>query len=1121
MSKMKTVLIKHKAKTIALVLALTLIAAVGSTFALFSDRIGATLSLTIAQWQGEPILAANQTWFIRDNGLTSEEAARIASISIVDLHTSNGTETRSWDASHAQDGSVMAYYFKDTATLIVAGNGSGYIYANPDSSYAFSFASDIQVDKDTIEHMAFLREITGMDLLDTSMALDMTHMFDSNTLLAEVDVSGFDSSLVSNMSYMFNRCFSLETTDYTGLETGKVTDMSYMFNEVESVSTLNVSSFDTRKVTSMQGMFQNCGSLKTLNVSNFSTPAVKNMSFMFQGCGNLKTLTIDDSFVTNNVTTTESMFQKCLSLPSINISGWNLAKVTNSTSMFERCNAFTKLTIPASLKVIGNRFAYECQKLTTFVFQHGENLDVTLPTPGSSTGAFYVGTPYSAESPLWTNIGTKNTEILAYSWETDHRANREPVLAPYWTSMDSVSADETAILAATTVTALNHYDATVVAQNATAGPWDISEAQDESVMGYLVGTNLYVCSNVNYNTKIIANRNSRSAFSGFSSATKIDLTQLDTSRAVTAAWMLSGNSKVTKYVGLDTWDTGKIENMQWMLGSNSKLEDFSFVNGWDVSTCFDFQNMFYRCEKMKNIDVSDWKLYTGPFEHHDQWYPDNPNAKTTGIGMDNMFSWCYDLEYVGNISNWDVRNVTRFSSMFNRCEALVSVGSSATGPSDLSSWANKVTNVTHTDEMFQHCYKLKNVTGLANWQTNALEDCSGMFMDCLELTEMDLSNWNTEKLELFFNMFSMSPAFDEETGHILDDSHGHPVLASKLESIDISGWVVKKDVVVHGYGMLSCTPITELTLGPGWEYLPYQVFFNCTKLQTIHFEHTASDTLEFSLHVFGLLDSYNFSFDHILETTTNTNNATIRNVVNAYSWVEDYRDEYIAVHFNANGGSFPSGTVNTVGYNPNGMVIKATSQTANLNEKGEEIDAAGYGDDQEFVDVVTIPGATSLYVSIDYETEYSRFDWVCVYDGSVTPTASNYADSISGKLGGTYQEPKTYVVEGDTVQFFFKSDDSNSGYYGYYAQIQVPGYEVVVGEYSSPTAPSSSRVFQGWYTDKACSAGKEFDPFNDVDGLTSDITVYAKWVDASALAAELFLAYDEQTNTIAGYHIEK
>ena len=206
-------------------------------------------------------------------------------------------------------------------------------------------------------------------------------------------------------------------------------------------------------------------------------------------------------------------------------------------------------------------------------------------------------------------------------------------------------------------------------------------------------------------------------------------------------------------------------------------------------------------------------------------------------------------------------------------------------------------------------------------------------------------------------------------------------------------------------------------------------------------------------------------------------------------------DSY-TVTYHANGGTFEDGSdTNVVTYEPpTAEKVTKTSKTSNVSSDGSSY-SGGYGDNKAITDKVTIPGAKELKVTITYATESASYDWVCVYDGKTTPSASNYSSSISGKLGGTTKTTKTYTVTGDTVQFFFRSDSSSSNYYGYYATVEGTGttQKVLSGTYQKPTAAEEDMKFGGWYTDENCTDGNEFDSEN----ITESKDVYAKYVETT------------------------
>ncbi|MDY6306915.1 MAG: BspA family leucine-rich repeat surface protein, partial [Oribacterium sp.] len=176
--------------------------------------------------------------------------------------------------------------------------------------------------------------------------------------------------------------------------------------------------------------------------------------------------------------------------------------------------------------------------------------------------------------------------------------------------------------------------------------------------------------------------------------------------------------------------------------------------------------------------------------------------------------------------------------------------------------------------------------------------------------------------------------------------------------------------------------------------------------------------------------------------------------------------------------------------------ITKYSHTSNIDDTGGN--DGSYATDFSTTDIITIPGATKLTIDVWYSTDSS--DWLAIYPAGITPSDSNYASaSISGgKLsgGGAYSKSdathKQFTVNGDTAQFYFKSNSSwfKQGTYGYYATITADGYDsydATSGTYEDPIPDNSQNSFLGWYTDASYSSKIE-DPIS----LKTNSTVYAK-----------------------------
>ena len=213
---------------------------------------------------------------------------------------------------------------------------------------------------------------------------------------------------------------------------------------------------------------------------------------------------------------------------------------------------------------------------------------------------------------------------------------------------------------------------------------------------------------------------------------------------------------------------------------------------------------------------------------------------------------------------------------------------------------------------------------------------------------------------------------------------------------------------------------------------------------------------------------------------------TTQNVITLYAM---WQESGTVITYNANGGYFGNDTpktTNIVVYDPNTPKVTKISKSHNVDDNGNSI--GSYNNNLSVTDTVTIPGADELHITITYQTEDASYDWVAIYDGSVIPSASNFAESITGRLGGaTKVEKQAFIIPGDTARFFFRTDDSKGNFYGYYATVEGEIIKILNGEVLTPAR--DGYVFDGWYTDPAGTSGNEFE---FTAGTTSQ-TVYAKW----------------------------
>ena len=223
-----------------------------------------------------------------------------------------------------------------------------------------------------------LKNIEGIEFLNTENVKDMRGMFYECICLENLDLSKFDTKKVTNMRNMFYNCQKLKTLDLSSFETDMVTNMESMFYNCILLNTLKLTNkFNTQKVEDMCSMFNSCKELKTINLSGFDTQNVEDMSKMFNLCKSLESLDLSN-FNTLKVTLMNNMFDECLQLTSLDLSNFDTQKVTNMSNMFFYCTGIKTVDISnfntQAVKNMDSMFRY-CTNLATIYV--GENFVTT------------------------------------------------------------------------------------------------------------------------------------------------------------------------------------------------------------------------------------------------------------------------------------------------------------------------------------------------------------------------------------------------------------------------------------------------------------------------------------------------------------------------------------------------------------------------------------------------------------------------------------------------------------------------------------------------------------------------------------------------------------------------
>ena len=235
-------------------------------------------------------------------------------------------------------------------------------------------------------HCKVLKQIEGLEYLNTSKVDDMSAMFCGCSALTSLDLQHFNTQNVVNMWGMFYGCSALTSLDLQHFNTQKVTYMFLMFEGCSALTSLDLQHFNTQKVIDMSFMFEGCSALTSLDLKHFNTQNVRAMLSMFRGCTALTSLDLPH-FNTQKLLDTREMFDGCSSLTSLDLLHFDPQKVTDMSRMFYDC---------AALRTISSNTTWQCQvskdmfagctKLKGAVAYDKNKVDATMANP--ETGYF-------------------------------------------------------------------------------------------------------------------------------------------------------------------------------------------------------------------------------------------------------------------------------------------------------------------------------------------------------------------------------------------------------------------------------------------------------------------------------------------------------------------------------------------------------------------------------------------------------------------------------------------------------------------------------------------------------------------------------------------------------------
>ena len=681
---------------------------------------------------------------------------------------------------------------------------------------------------------------TTIDLsaLNTSHVTDISSMFRECTRITSINLNNFDTAQVKNMGHLFDGCINLNDIKM-GINTSNVRDMNNMFNKCAKLTSLNLESFNTGLVTDMNNMFNGCEKITSFDLSGFNTINVQNMSGMFKDCTNLTALDLR-TFTTKESTIMDEMFSNDSRLKTMVIGNTFNAVVGNN--MFLNCGSLKAIITTKSISSPSNAFKLSAgitsidnfKSCVLYVpnveseknYEKATNFDTVLGNDrirpilellGKEKIYVKNGDPYvdagvtvagfnSNEAINYMQYGYKlvttgipaNTltngiytitytlsdkddkvvmvlERIVYVFDGAILMEREDV--GY-----AIGAKRAGKVTYTSNKIRNIYISDLNEQTVPSkyvDSWDVSSAQNESVMAYVVNNawdngryDLYICGV----DKVIAPENSKDLFANYTNCSSISgFDALSTRDVKNMNGMFKDNLLITS-LDLSKFATSKVTDMSGMFSGMKKATNLD-LKAFDTSNVLDMSFMFNGMEVLNTLDISTFTT----------------NKVTNMTSMFNGLKVLTSLD----VTKFDTSNVTSFESMFRDCQMITSL--------DVSKFVTS--NAQNFYAMFENCNKVTTLN-VSNFDTSKAKNLASMFNGCSSITNLDVSKFRFDSLD--FATYS-------ETATISGVSvprnglYGMFMGCEKLANLDLTAWDTSS-VTNMAYMLADCSSITRMNL---------------------------------------------------------------------------------------------------------------------------------------------------------------------------------------------------------------------------------------------------------------------------------------------------------------------
>lgn len=505
---------------------------------------------------------------------------------------------------------------------------------------------------------------------------------------------------------------------------------------------------NTSEVEYMNSMFTKCTSLETLDLSSFNTEKVTDMQTMFEGSTNLRTINLPKGFIGSNVTDLNGMFRGCVSLTELDLSGSNAEKVKNMGSMFYGCVALSNLNLSGfktgSLTEMRYLFS-SCQSLESLDLSGFNTENVTsmasMFSQCSSLRSLDLSS-FNTSKVIGMNLmffNCTNLESIDLSSFETENLQQMPHMFYSCTKLEKLDLSSFA-----TPNMTSMLSAFQNCKNLKTIYVTSAFTTDKVTEGR---TAFAGCVNLpNYTTDKTGVEMAHTGAGGYLTAASASWVRWDAPTGT-----LSFHRSATKPVGDNILDLGYGNDPNWNTHA-AEIKKVVFKAGFrdeTHTTCF---NWFNGCtnltsiEGIENLNTSNVKNMSGMFakcsnlETLDLSHFNTENVTT----MAQMFYGCTKLHNL-NIDNFNTENVSYMNGMFEGCSGLDTL--------DLSHFNTRYVRKSGFNYMFNGCSSLSSLD-VSNFTTDKPSmQLDGLFKGCSSLQTLDLSSFSTGGASSVTDMF--------------------------------------------------------------------------------------------------------------------------------------------------------------------------------------------------------------------------------------------------------------------------------------------------------------------------------------------------------------------------------